>query len=112
LKLPHKQTIMPPDPFENELNPENASVYPSVNSAPPVAFVEGFMGPGKPKNWGPLAEIFKDTGIDQNCSRKLIFVNPGCCNSLHDRAIEIFYQIKGGRGNKIWCSKILEWRIH
>ncbi|PKY45639.1 alpha/beta-hydrolase [Rhizophagus irregularis] len=88
---------MPPDPFENELNLANAPVPPSVNSVPPVVFVEGFMGSGKQKNWGPLAEIFKNTGIDQNCSRKLIFVKPGCCNSLHDRAIEIFYQIKGGR---------------
>ncbi|GET66415.1 alpha/beta hydrolase protein [Rhizophagus irregularis DAOM 181602=DAOM 197198] len=53
---------MPPDPFENELNLANAPVPPSVNSVPPVVFVEGFMGSGKQKNWGPLAEIFKNTG--------------------------------------------------
>src|SRR6266496_188053 len=98
---------MPPDSFENELTEngseqvvESVSSVQQFNSPPPVVFVEGFMGSGKPKNWGPLAEIFKNSGIGPKCSRKLIFVKPGCCNSLHDRAIEIFYQTKGGRGKK------------
>jgi len=111
---------MPPDSFERELTDSvkngseqeelvaesvsaSCSVH-SVNSSLPVVFVEGFMGSGKPKNWGPLAEIFKNSGIDPKCDRKLIFVKPGCCNSLHDRAIEIFYQTKGGRGKK--CSLV------
>ena len=73
----------------------------------PVVFVEGFMGLGKPDYWGPLEKLFasSDNDDDENNqeqkskSRRCIFVTPGCGSSLHDRAIEIFYQIKGGRGN-------------
>ncbi|CAG8663594.1 1325_t:CDS:2 [Funneliformis mosseae] len=69
--------------------------------ATPVVFVEGFMGPGKPAYWGPLEKILASSN-DQNNeiklkSRRCIFVFPGCGSSLHDRAVEIFYQIKGGR---------------
>ena|SRR5436190_24385488 len=71
----------------------------------PVVFVEGFMGPGKPAYWGPLEKIFTPSNEKNNQrpklkSRRCIFVAPGCGSSLHDRAIEIFYQIKGGRGIK------------
>src|SRR5688572_20700114 len=62
----------------------------------PVVFVEGFMGPSKPAYWGPLEKIFASSNDKNNQksklkSRRCIFVAPGCGNSLHDRAIEIFY---------------------
>ena|SRR6266542_1411979 len=73
------------------------------SEATPVVFVEGFLSPGKPAYWGPLEKIFASSNYKNNekklKSRQCIFVFPGCGSSLHDRAIEIFYQIKGGRGN-------------
>jgi hypothetical protein len=35
--------------------------------------------------------------------RRVLFVKPGCSSSLHDRACEIFYQLKGGVGT---CTRI------
>jgi hypothetical protein len=74
----------------------------------PVVFVEGFMGPGKPAYWGPLEKIFVSSNNQKPKlkSRRCIFVAPGCGSSLHDRAIEIFYQIKGGRGIKDYQNNV------
>ncbi|CAG8651595.1 19005_t:CDS:1, partial [Racocetra fulgida] len=78
----------------------------------PVVLVEGFIGPSKPSYWGPIKSFFSNSyedqhynkaGIDKNekklypKTRRCIFVTPGCGSSLHDRAVEIFYQIKGGK---------------
>ncbi|CAG8816356.1 30033_t:CDS:2, partial [Racocetra persica] len=57
----------------------------------PVVLVEGFMGPSKPSYWD------KNEKKQYPKTRRCIFVTPGCGSSLHDRAVEIFYQIKGGR---------------
>ncbi|CAG8601547.1 alpha/beta-hydrolase [Rhizophagus irregularis] len=106
---------MPPELFDNELiqykltetehdlvrslnmNEDETFVEPT-----PVVFVEGFLGPGKPAYWGPLEKIFSSSDDRNNKNQKLknrrcIYITPGCVSSLHDRAIEIFYQIKGGR---------------
>ncbi|CAG8646576.1 12597_t:CDS:2 [Cetraspora pellucida] len=78
----------------------------------PLVLVEGFMGPGKPSYWGPLQSFFSNSCEDRlynnvsvdkkerksfSKTRLCIFVTPGCGSSLYDRAVEIFYQIKGGR---------------
>lgn len=103
---------MPPELFDNELiqykltETEHDDFVRSLNMNDepiPVVFVEGFLGPGKPAYWGPLEKIFSssDDGNKKNQkskNRRCIFITPGCVSSLHDRAIEIFYQIKGGRG--------------
>ncbi|CAG8740493.1 999_t:CDS:2, partial [Dentiscutata heterogama] len=83
-------------------------------------FVEGFLGPGRPFYWGTLQSLFsspcenqyyhqkickqnnnanEDKNEWKSCHkvRRCILVSPGCGSSLHDRAVEIFYQIKGGR---------------
>src|SRR3954453_6596296 len=104
---------MPPELHYNEIlqaKTDNADLIGSLHvdedaidfEPIPVVFVEGFMGPGKPAYWGPLEKIFASSNDknNQKPSRRCIFVTPGCGSSLHDRAIEIFYQIKGGRGIK------------
>ncbi|GBC09093.1 hypothetical protein RclHR1_00860031 [Rhizophagus clarus] len=107
---------MPPELFDNELiqykltETEHADFVRSLNmnedetcvEQTPVVFVEGFLGPGKPAYWGPLEKTFSSSDVENNKNQKLknrrcIFVTPGCGSSLYDRAIEIFYQIKGGR---------------
>ncbi|CAJ0747452.1 24742_t:CDS:2 [Entrophospora sp. SA101] len=55
------------------------------------------MGPGKPAYWGPLESLFSTNDSNLKSNRSCIFVTPGCGSSLHDRAVEIFYQIKGGK---------------
>jgi hypothetical protein len=107
---------MPPELFDNELiqykliETEHDDFVRSLNmngetyaEPTPVVFVEGFLGPGKPTYWGPLEKVFSssDNKNDKNQklkNRRCIYVTPGCVSSLHDRAVEIFYQIKGGRG--------------
>ncbi|RIA99261.1 Alpha/Beta hydrolase protein [Glomus cerebriforme] len=100
---------MPPELYDNELNRDKLvelerddfirSLHLNDDIIPtPVVFVEGFMGPSKPAYWGPLEEIFVSFNKKQILKdRRCIFVAPGCGSSLYDRAIEIFYQIKGGR---------------
>jgi len=53
----------------------------------PVVCVEGFLGGGNPWYWN-------------SCVRhgKVIIAKLGPVSSLHDRACELFYQLKGGQG--------------
>ncbi|CAG8511807.1 6100_t:CDS:2, partial [Scutellospora calospora] len=90
----------------------NDANFNDENNPIPVVFVEGFMGPGKPSYWGSLQSLFstpcenqykdnlnedENVGNSYHKIRRCIFVTPGCGSSLHDRAVEMFYQIKGGR---------------
>ncbi|KAI9597392.1 hypothetical protein BDF19DRAFT_434928 [Syncephalis fuscata] len=78
---------------------------------PPVVVVDGFLSCGLPDYWGPLEELFAEDLKQSRSScnehdpllirkkptqRRVLFVTPGCSSSLHDRACEIFYQLKGG----------------
>ena len=53
----------------------------------PVVLVEGFLGGGSAWYWNQC--------IRQD---KVIFAKLGPVSSLHDRACELFYQLKGGTG--------------
>ncbi|KAF0490876.1 alpha/beta-hydrolase [Gigaspora margarita] len=116
---------MPPETFiydsqeQSEFSNKNSYLVSNTNDANlneekipiPVVFVEGFLGAGKPSYWGTLQSIFSNPSDNRNNNanedkngwkpchkiRPCIFVTPGCGSSLHDRAVEIFYQIKGGR---------------
>ncbi|RUS25819.1 hypothetical protein BC938DRAFT_471605 [Jimgerdemannia flammicorona] len=71
--------------------------------APPLVLVAGFLAPSSKASWDPLEEIQELAIRDEAANgrwllrRKFILVTPGMCSSLHDRACEIFAQLKGGR---------------
>ncbi|ORY04175.1 alpha/beta-hydrolase [Basidiobolus meristosporus CBS 931.73] len=56
----------------------------------PVVLVEGFLGFASSKYWGSGLQNY---GARR---RRLIYLDLGCVSSLHDRACELFYQLKGG----------------
>ncbi|CAL1694038.1 unnamed protein product [Somion occarium] len=59
----------------------------------PLVIVEGFLGRADASLWGGFKEhLNKDTDIP----RDVIFVSVGPVSSLHDRACELFYALKGG----------------
>ncbi|RUS28341.1 hypothetical protein BC938DRAFT_481996 [Jimgerdemannia flammicorona] len=69
---------------------------------PPLVLVAGFLAPSWKANWGPLEEL-QELAIREEASkgrwlgrRKFLYVTPGMCSSVHDRACEIFAQLKGG----------------
>ncbi|KAI8053499.1 Alpha/Beta hydrolase protein [Syncephalis plumigaleata] len=116
----------------------------ATNELPPVVVVDGFLSAGLPGYWGPLEELFaKDLQESQSwlCNgtdaslltqemhtpRRVLFVKPGCTSSLHDRACEIFYQLKGGvvdygeeharehghaRFGRVYHGIYPEWSVH
>ncbi|PRP81570.1 lipase [Planoprotostelium fungivorum] len=59
----------------------------------PILLIEGLFGFGHESYWRGLPQAIETSGR----RRKLIFAKPGAVSSVHDRACEIFYQIKGGR---------------
>ena len=65
----------------------------------PIVFIHGFMGWGPEEMgnysyWGGKNNYIKDLGIDEN---KIIAVSVGPVSSNWDRAVEVFYQLKGGQ---------------
>ncbi|CAG8531123.1 13655_t:CDS:2 [Ambispora gerdemannii] len=89
---------------DDKLRQTNDNLKDDECNAIPLVLVEGFMGPARPKlYWGPLEDILYENQINSNNNdrvrrrRKCIFVSPGPGNSLHDRAVEVFYQLKGGK---------------
>lgn len=79
------------------------------HSNPPLVLVLGFLTNARVDEWGPLEQLEKDTlqnlQEDSNIHlspRRLISVSCGSCSSLHDRACEIFYQLKGGTGRLLF----------
>lgn len=64
----------------------------------PLVLVEGFLAVNNKWYWGSLEYGFKNSKLPQ---RQIIYPEIGSISSLHDRACEIFYQIKGGTGNNI-----------
>ncbi|OZJ06134.1 hypothetical protein BZG36_01016 [Bifiguratus adelaidae] len=79
----------------------------------PAVLIPGFLAPDCECPWGPLDDVQNDllraarrrmSALDEPISRpslskrrRLIYVFPGQCSSVHDRACEVFYQLKGGR---------------
>ncbi|KIM34471.1 hypothetical protein M408DRAFT_19373 [Serendipita vermifera MAFF 305830] len=55
----------------------------------PVVIVGGFLTKNSTSYWGDLQQHFP--------GRKVIIAPVGACSSLHDRACEIYYSLKGGR---------------
>lgn len=69
---------------------------------PPLVVVEGFLGGfGKQTRWGDFQNHWHDDSSagDPTRRRRTIFVSVGPVSSLHDRACEIFYALKGGKLN-------------
>eukprot|EP00121_Abeoforma_whisleri_P014567 Awhi_evm1s13432 len=56
------------------------------NTDIPVLLIHGFLGKGESLYWG--------SGIDER--RYVIVAKIGPASSLHDRAVELFYQLVGG----------------
>ncbi|KAL1923151.1 uncharacterized protein VTP21DRAFT_9527 [Calcarisporiella thermophila] len=73
-------------------SPLPPSPLPDQDAEVPLVLVEGLFGVNQPWLWGPLDKL-----QPQGRRRRIIHVRPGPCSSLHDRACEIFYQLKGGR---------------
>lgn len=105
-------------PTSTVYNDDHPEAYKSV----PLVFVTGFLAPSWKKNWGPLEKLqdtmIKDTHVamakdpTKLRSRVFLHVTPGMCSSVHDRACEIFFQLKGGKGK--WtgiCSFFLKKKI-
>jgi len=61
----------------------------------PVVLVEGFLGRGSPGYWGDLTKHNRPN-IYTGTRRRLICPHLGTVSSLHDRACELYYQLKGG----------------
>ncbi|EKM61368.1 uncharacterized protein PHACADRAFT_134939 [Phanerochaete carnosa HHB-10118-sp] len=74
-------------------------VSPTRTQGPtPLVIVEGFLGGAGPLLWGNFG-----SHCDSDCQsdagkprRKVIFVSIGPVSSLHDRACELYYALKGG----------------
>ncbi|RKP10057.1 Alpha/Beta hydrolase protein [Thamnocephalis sphaerospora] len=77
---------------------------------PPIVLVDGFMSDNREDYWGPI-EALATKMVGSECThchrrllcstregyrRRVIRVSPGCTSSVHDRACEIYYQLKGG----------------
>ena len=65
----------------------------------PIVFIHGFMGWGPEEMgnysyWGGKNNYLKDLEVDEN---KIIAVSVGPVSSNWDRAVEVFYQLKGGQ---------------
>lgn len=85
-----------------------------ADELPPVVVVGGFLTRNSQSYWGDVQQFFS---AEQNRRKVIIapyvsrsrFVCPygsryhrvGACSSLHDRACEIFYSLKGGRSTFI-----------
>lgn len=82
----------------------------SSDSLPPLIIVQGFLSPASDWIWGPSfqdlfsqgEQSFRNQSQSSNSPessrrRKIIFAPLGPCSSLHDRACELFYALKGGR---------------
>lgn len=61
----------------------------------PLVLVEGFMGLNKQQLWGTFSQYLCQGARSR--PRQILIVKPGCVSSLHDRACEVYYQLKGGR---------------
>lgn len=61
---------------------------------PPLIIVEGFLGGSGAWLWGDFASHL-NAGVSH--PRKALFASVGPVSSLHDRACELYYAIKGGR---------------
>ncbi|KAG5455724.1 MAG: hypothetical protein BJ554DRAFT_4758 [Olpidium bornovanus] len=68
----------------------------------PVVLIEGFMGNSSSLYWGPLDSYNRNQDPDPFAPgggvcrrrRKIFMVHIGCISSLHDRACEVYYQLK------------------
>ncbi|THH33439.1 hypothetical protein EUX98_g795 [Antrodiella citrinella] len=68
--------------------------------SPPLVIVEGFLGGfGTQTRWGDFQNHWHDDAAagDPSRRRRAIFVSVGPVSSLHDRACELFYALKGGK---------------
>jgi len=63
----------------------------------PIVFVPGLFGSCVP---GQLLQNLQN----KFPSCRVLAVNPGPVSSLHDRAVECFYEIKGGRTGTCCCA--------
>ena len=69
-------------------------------AAVPIFLCPGFLGPAKQEESDPHSWFFRywGTALHLGSTESPVeCVWPGGLSSLHDRACEIFYQIKGGR---------------
>ncbi|PCH34010.1 alpha/beta-hydrolase [Wolfiporia cocos MD-104 SS10] len=63
----------------------------------PLVIVEGFLGGGGEVVWGNFQEHSNYAcRLDGKEDRKIIFASVGPVSSLHDRACELFYALRGG----------------
>ncbi|RUS13835.1 hypothetical protein BC937DRAFT_94704 [Endogone sp. FLAS-F59071] len=81
-------------PTSTICNDDHPEAYKSV----PLVLVTGFLAPSWKTIWGPLEKL-QDTMTKTQTLRNRVFlhVTPGMCSSVHDRACEIFFQLKGGK---------------
>ncbi|PVF97069.1 alpha/beta-hydrolase [Serendipita vermifera] len=63
------------------------------NDNAPIVLVGGFLTRNTTSYWGDIQQFFQQ----QDNQRDIIIAPVGACSSLHDRACEIFYSLKGGR---------------
>ncbi|KAF9778201.1 alpha/beta-hydrolase [Thelephora terrestris] len=61
----------------------------------PLIVVEGFCGGAGNQLWGDFADHL-NAGFEGGKKRKTLFVKVGPVSSLHDRACELFFTIRGG----------------
>ncbi|KAJ7596657.1 alpha/beta-hydrolase [Mycena floridula] len=67
-----------------------------MSTLPPLVIVEGFLGASVTSLWGPF-EKFLNWNCDNPAQRRrVIFTSVGPVSSLHDRACELYYALKGG----------------
>lgn len=76
-----------------------------TSDLPPLIIVQGFLSPASDWIWGNFQDHFSEgeqafrsqLSDCSNKTRRIIFAPLGPCSSLHDRACELFYALKGGR---------------
>ncbi|KAH8099298.1 alpha/beta-hydrolase [Cristinia sonorae] len=81
------------------IQPVGESAAISEQGPPPLVIVEGFLGGfGTQTRWGDFQNHWTDDSMAGGSSRRrrAIFVSVGPVSSLHDRACELFYALKGG----------------
>ncbi|KAG8969531.1 hypothetical protein FRC03_001970, partial [Tulasnella sp. 419] len=85
-------------------DPSSISLSPSM--LPPLVLVEGFCSISSSASWGPFESFLHpitENDITSNVEqgshkkRRFIFASVGPVSSLHDRACELYYALKGGR---------------
>jgi hypothetical protein len=77
-------------------------MYNEPSQATPIVLCPGFLGPAKDEEgaeWGAGSRMYDYWGEATQlgtAASPVLCVWPGGLSSLHDRACEIFYQLKGG----------------